>query len=173
ASHTMYPKVFADFAAHQTQYGDVSILPTHVFLYGMRPREELTLAQEPGKQVLIRYLTKSEPDDDGVRRVFFEINGQPRSVRVNDSSLAYTRKVHEQADASNPMHVAAPMPGLVASVAVAEGDSVERGDTLLTLEAMKMETAVTAERAGKVKRVVAPVGTQVDVKDLLVELAEG
>ncbi|MEO0423898.1 MAG: pyruvate carboxylase [Pseudomonadota bacterium] len=172
ASHTMYPKVFADFAGHQATFGDVSILPTHVFLYGMQSREELTLEEEPGKQVLIRYLTKSEPDDDGVRRVFFEINGEPRSVRVNDNSLAYTRQVHEQADASNPMHVGAPMPGLVASVAVAVGDVVARGDTLLTLEAMKMETAVTADRPGKVQRVVAPVGTQVDVKDLLIELAE-
>jgi pyruvate carboxylase len=172
ASHTMYPRVFADYATHYATYGDVRLLPTHVFFYGMAPAEEITLEAEPGRQAVIRYLTASEPDEDGVRRVFFEINGEPRSVRVNDAELVRERRVHEQADLKNPLHVAAPMPGVVASVAVKEGTEVARGDTLLTLEAMKMETAVTAERKARVKRVVAPEGAQVDVKDLLIELEE-
>jgi pyruvate carboxylase len=169
ASYTMYPKVFTDYAAHAAEFGHVSVLPTHVFLYGMESTEEVTLEIEPGRQVLIRYLTTSDADEDGVRRVFFEVNGEPRSVRVNDAGMVKERRVHEQGDPNNPLHVVSPMPGLVASVAVSEGQNVAHGDTLLTLEAMKMETAVAAERAGKVKRIVAPTGTQVEVKDLLIE----
>jgi pyruvate carboxylase len=169
ASYTMYPKVFTDYENHWQDYSDVSLLPTHVFLYGMQPSEEITLETRAGRAAVVRYLTMSDPDEDGVRRVFFEANGEPRSVRVDDVHMAHTRRTHEQGDPANPAHVVAPMPGLVATLAVKEGQSVVRGDTLLTLEAMKMETAVSAERDGKVKRVVAPVGTQVDAKDLLIE----
>jgi pyruvate carboxylase len=171
ASHLMYPKVFADHHRHVQTYGDVAVLPTNVFFYGMRPGEDVTIVtHDEGRQAVIRYLTASDPDAEGMRHLFFEINGAPVSLRIADRSLAHRKVLHERADLSNPRHVPAPMPGLVASVAVEPGQAVERGDLLVTLEAMKMETVVSAERAGVVKRVVAGPGTEVDAKDLLIEL---
>ncbi|MEL7451576.1 MAG: biotin/lipoyl-containing protein, partial [Pseudomonadota bacterium] len=166
----MYPKVFMDFEKHLETYGDVSVLPTSVFFYGMRPGEEMTVTMPGGYQVVVRYLTAADANAEGTRRLFFEINGQPSSVRVPDRSLASADRVRERADDSNPRHVAAPMPGLIAMVKVSVGTTVKQGDTLMTIEAMKMETAITAERDGKVARIVAPVGSQVDAKDLLIEL---
>lgn len=170
ASHLMYPKVFEEFRNHRDVFGDVSVLPTHVYYYGMEPREELTVTMEGGRQVVIHYLTSTEPNEHGYRRLFFEINGQPSSVRVLDRKLARPELTLEKADRNNSAHVAAPMPGLVTTIAVEVGQEVKRGDALLTMEAMKMETAVSADRDGKVKRIVVAVGTQVDAKDLLVEL---
>ncbi|MEM1263041.1 MAG: pyruvate carboxylase [Pseudomonadota bacterium] len=171
ASHLMYPKVHAEFSRQRERFGDVSLLPTHVYFYGMTAGEELTLTMADGRPVVITYLTITDPDEQGFRRAFFEVNGQPSSVRVQDRHLAPAEKSHERADPANADHVAAPMPGLVVTVAVEPGQAVQRGDTLLTLEAMKMETAITAERDGNVGRVVASVGMQVEAKDLLVEFA--
>ncbi len=172
ASHLMYPKVFEEYRNHRETYGDVSRLPTHVFYYGMEPGDELTVTMEDGRQVIIRYLTVTAPGEKGTRRLFFEINGQPSSVRVVDRSLAVAEQAMEKADQSNPAHVGAPMPGLVTTLAVEVGQTVERGDTLLTMEAMKMETSVSAERGGTIRRIVVVVGTQVDAKDLLLELEQ-
>ncbi len=172
ASHNMYPKVFAELQKHVQEYGDVSVLPTHVFFYGMQPGEDITVKTlEDGRQAVIRYLTASEADLEGMRHLFFEINGRPASVRISDRSLAHDTHVHERADVTNPSHVPAPMPGLVVSVAVEPGQRVTRGDLLVTMESMKMETVVAAERDGTVQRIVAPPGTEVDAKDLLIELA--
>ncbi|MBT8078054.1 MAG: pyruvate carboxylase [Gammaproteobacteria bacterium] len=170
ASHLMYPKVFADYRRHRETYGDVSVLPTHNYFYGMQPEEELTAVMNDGRQVVIRYLTATDTDERGFRRLFFEINGQPSSVPVQDRHSELAQSVHEKADASNPNHVAAPMPGVVATVSVEVGQSVSKGDVLLTMEAMKMETSINAEKDGSVKRLIATVGSQYDTKDLLVEL---
>jgi len=170
ASHNMYPKVFAEFEAHRQEYGDLSVLPSQVFFYGMEPGEDITVTiAEDGRQAVIRYLTASEADPEGMRHLFFEVNGWPASVRIADNALAHDKVLHERADLGNPKHVAAPMPGLIVSVAVEAGQSVQRGDPLLTMEAMKMETAVAAEREGTVKRIVAEPGAQVEAKDLLIE----
>ena len=167
ASHLMYPKVFADYRKHREEFGDVSGLPTAVYFYGMAPQEEITVTFDDGRQAIIRYLTKSEADQNGIRRVFFELNGQPSSVRVADQSRVAEVQSNEQADASNPDHVAAPMPGLISTIAVEVGQKVQRGDTLLTMEAMKMETNVAAEKDGEVARIPVQVGQQVEAKDLL------
>lgn len=173
ASYLMYPKVFTEYAAHLKTYGDVSLLPTPNFFYGMEPGEEISVTFEAGHENIIRYLTHGDPDENGQRSVFFELNGQPRSVRVDDRSQVASRPARRKADADNPDHVGAPMPGLVASLAVKPGQVVERGDSLLTLEAMKMETAIRAERAGKVAEILVQAGTQVDAKDLLIIMQEG
>ena len=102
--------------------------------------------------------------------MFFELNGQPRTVKVADESLAATAKAHPKAEDGNPMHVAAPMPGLVVEVAVRAGQKVRAGDVILSIEAMKTETAVHAENDGVVRAVRTPAGTRVDTKDLMVEL---
>jgi pyruvate carboxylase len=143
-----------------------------VFFYGMEPGQEISVDIERGKTLIVRYLASSEPHEDGTRTVFFELNGQPRSVRVVDRSLsaqqAPTRKVNEEV----PGEVGAPMPGVVASVAVEAGARVARGALLLSLEAMKMETAVRAPFDGEVSEVLVRLGQAVEAHDLLVVLAQ-
>ena len=169
ASYLMYPKVFTEYRRHREEYGDVGVLPTHVYFYGMRPEEELVATMDDGRKVVIRYLTKGDVDDRGYRRVFFEINGQPSSVQIQDSRSESAHRENERADSTNPNHVGAPMPGVISTVSVEVGQEVKRGDTLLTMEAMKMETSITAERDATIKRVLARMGEQFDTKDLLVE----
>ena len=170
ASYLMYPKVFVDYAEARRAYGDLSVVPTPAFFYGLDSDDELSIDIERGKTLIIRLLTVGDADARGNRRVFFELNGQPRSVAVPDRSLAASAAVHRKAERGNPGHVAAPMPGLVANVAVAAGGKVEAGDLLLTIEAMKMETAIHADRAATVGEIVVPAGTRVDGNDLLVVL---
>ncbi len=165
----MYPKVFTEYRRHREEFGDVSVLPTHVYFYGMRPEEEIVTRMSDGRRVVIRYLTMGDTDDRGYRRVFFEINGQPSSVLIQDHSSESAHHENEKADSTNPNHVGAPMPGVISTIAVEVGQEVERGDTLLTMEAMKMETSIKAERDATIKRVVARIGEQFDAKDLLVE----
>jgi pyruvate carboxylase len=169
SSHLMYPKVFADFTEHQRKYSDTSILPTAVFFYGMDPAEEVSVDIEPGKTLIIKFLTVGDAHDGGRRQVFFELNGQPRDVTVVDRSVAAEGEVKRvKAEPGNPLHVAAPMPGAVVSVAVSVGEEVVPGQKLLTLEAMKMETTLYAERAGPLAEVLARPHTQVEAGDLLV-----
>ena len=168
ASYLMYPKVFLDYAANRASYGNVSILPTSVFFYGMQPGQEINIDLERGKTLILRYVTTSDVHEDGTRTVFFELNGQPRPIRVPDSSQVAKRAPRRKAEAGNARHVGAPMPGTIGTVAARAGQSVIRGDMLLTLEAMKMETTVRAELDGVVKEVLAKPGHAVDAKDLLV-----
>ncbi|MBW4050864.1 MAG: pyruvate carboxylase [Proteobacteria bacterium] len=171
ASYLMYPRVWLDYAAERAQYGDVGILPSTVFFYGMEPGQEVTVELERGKTLIVRYVTSSDPHEDGTRTVFFELNGQPRSVRVPDRSQVAKRPPQRKAEPGNPRHVGAPMPGTIATVAVAVGRKVARGDLLATLEAMKMETAVRAEADGEVAEVLVSPGQQVEAKDLLILLS--
>ncbi len=168
ASCLMYPKVWTEYMADRLQYGDVGILPTPVFFYGMEPGQEVSVDIERGKTLIVRYIATSDAHDDGTRTVFFELNGQPRSVQVMDRSQVARRPVQPKAETGNAKHVAAPMPGNIATIAVSPGRKVARGDALLTIEAMKMETAVRAESDGEVAEVRVRVGQQVDAKDLLV-----
>jgi len=168
ASYLMYPKVFTDYALRRRDHGPAQVLPTPVFFYGMTPGQEIAVDLEPGKTLVIRCQAIGETDEEGNIRVFFELNGQPRIVRVADRAVADTVVRRRKAEDGNPDHVAAPMPGMVASVAVAKGQEVKRGDLLMTIEAMKMETAIHAQRDGSIAEVAAPAGTQVDAKDLLI-----
>lgn len=166
-SYLLYPRVFPDFVAHQAKYSDTSVLPTPVFFYGLAPGEEVSVDIEEGKTLIIKFQTVGDPHVDGTRLVFFELNGQPREVVVLDRSLATQAKAHPKADPGNPKHVGAPMPGLVVTVAVAPGEQVTRGQKLLTLEAMKMETTVYAEVSDRVAEVLVRPGMQVEAGDLL------
>jgi pyruvate carboxylase len=163
----LYPRVFPDFAHHMQKYSDTSLLPTPVFFYGMEPGEEISVDIEKGKTLIIKFVTVGDPHPDGRRLVFFELNGQPREVPVEDRSLAGEVRRHPKAEASNPNHVAAPMPGLVVTVTVAPGEEVAAGQKLFTLEAMKMETTVYADRDGKVAELLVRPGIQVAAGDLL------
>jgi pyruvate carboxylase len=171
ASYLMYPKVTRDFFAHHRNFGDTSMLPTPVFFYGPQPQQEMALEIDPGKTLLVALQSISD-DGEAAKKVQFELNGQSRTVRVQrtDGAQAATRPV---ADPSNPLHIAAPMPGGIVSVAVTVSQHVRAGSTLLALEAMKMETHVTADRDGVVEAVLVVPGDRVQAKDLLVVLKAG
>ena len=168
-SYLLYPKVFAEFAEYEAKYSDLSVLPTPVFFYGMQNGEEVSVDIEPGKTLIIKFLTVGEAQPDGKRVVYFELNGQPREMLVTDRSLdAVATAVRPKAETGNAKHVAAPMPGAVVGVSVTAGEEVTAGQKLLTLEAMKMETTLYAERAGKVAEVLVRPGTQVEGGDLVI-----
>jgi pyruvate carboxylase len=168
ASYLMYPKVFTDFAKAQETYGPVSVLPTPVFFYGLAVGEEIFVELEKGKTLVVRTQAIGETDEDGQVRVFFELNGQPRMVKVPNRSAGAASAQRRKAEDGNPAHVAAPMPGVVSTLAVKAGQTVAAGDILLSIEAMKMETALHAERDGKIAEVLIHAGSQIDAKDLLV-----
>ena len=169
ASYLMYPKVFTDFALARREYGPMSCLPTPVYFYGMEPGDEIRVEIEKGKLLVITCLAKSEMDEQGMVTVFFELNGQPRRARVPDRIKGKEKAVSRQkADEGNASHVGAPMPGVVSTVAVEAGHEIKAGDVILSIEAMKMETALHAEVDGVVAEVYVKPGDQIDAKDLLV-----
>ncbi|NNE86613.1 MAG: pyruvate carboxylase [Silicimonas sp.] len=168
--YLMYPKVFLDYQERHGTYGPVRTLPTKTFFYGMQPGQEISVEIDPGKTLEIRCQAIAETTEEGVAKVFFELNGQPRTVRITDRSNAAAAASRPKADPSNDRHIGAPMPGVVASIGVKEGASVKAGDLILTIEAMKMETGMHAERDAVVKSVHVTPGAQIDAKDLLVEL---
>jgi pyruvate carboxylase len=166
----MYPKVFDTYMERHQIYGPVRTLPTKTFFYGMEPAEEISAEIDPGKTLEIRLVAVGETHEDGEARVFFELNGQPRTIRVPDRRVKETVQARPKAEPGNADHIGAPMPGAVATVAVSAGQQVKTGDLLLTIEAMKMETGLHAERDATVKAVHVQPGAQIDAKDLLVEL---
>ncbi|MCX7819063.1 MAG: pyruvate carboxylase [Kiritimatiellae bacterium] len=166
-AYLMYPKVFLDFAHHRRQYGDTSLLPTDVFFYGMTPGREITVDLEPGKTIIVRLLAVGQPGDDGARDVFFELNGQPQNVRIVDRSHKSATVRRKKAEPDAPGHIAAPMPGKISTLAVQVGQSVKPGDKLLSIEAMKMETAVYAPVGGVIRELHVQPGTAVETRDLL------
>ncbi len=170
--YLMYPKVFLDYMGRHRIYGPVRTLPTRTFFYGMEPGEEISAEIDPGKTLEIRLITVGETADDGDVKVFFELNGQPRTIRVANREIKARTAQRVKADHGNPAHVGAPMPGSVASVAVSAGTKVKPGDLLLTIEAMKMETGLHADREAVVKAVHVAPGAQIEAKDLLVEFED-
>jgi len=170
--YLMYPKVFLDYRERHETYGPVRTLPTRTFFYGMEAGEEVSAEIDPGVTLEIRMQALGETHEDGLARVFFELNGQPRVIRVPDRSVAGTAIQRPKAETGNDRHLGAPMPGVVATVAAVAGASVKAGDLLLTIEAMKMETGLHAERDGKIKAVHVTAGAQIDAKDLLIEFED-
>lgn len=166
-SWLLYERVFEEFAAHQDSYSDVSILPTPNFFFGLDPGEEIAIDIEPGKTLIIRLLTVSDPHADGTRTVFFELNGQPREITVADNSIESSASARAKADPAIAGQVGATMPGMVVAVPVRAGEHVRKGQKLLSLEAMKMETAVNAELDGTVREVLVQPGCRVETGDLL------
>ena len=166
----MYPKEFREFAEHRTAFGDVSVIPTPVFFNGLRVGEEVALEIDRGKTLVLRLQGLSEPDEEGYCRIFYELNGQARPVRVPKAGIAGTVSKHPKIDEKNPNHVGAPMPGTIVTLAVQVGQRVAKGEALVSLEAMKMETMLHADREAVVKQVLVKPGDRVAAKDLLIEL---
>ncbi|MFD2302291.1 pyruvate carboxylase [Roseibacillus ishigakijimensis] len=169
-SHLMYPQVFAAYQQSLADYDRLTVLPTPAFFYGMAIGEEIHVDIAPGKTLFIKLLSISEPDDEGRRTVFYELNGMPRETTVVDQALGKEVVANRKAEDGNGRHIAAPLPGMISEVAVAEGDSVAEGDKLVVLEAMKMLTTVSAPQAGLVKEIVLSKGKQADTNDLLIVL---
>jgi len=166
-SYLMYPEVFVKFARAQQAWDDVEVLPSPQFFFGMQKGDEITVDIEAGKRLVIKFLTLGEPHPDGRRTVFFELNGQPREVTVRDQSLKRTAAERLKADAGNPGQVGAPLPGMITTVAVGLNDLVVKGDRLLVIEAMKMQSTVYAPVSGKITALHVQASQQVEAKDLL------
>lgn len=166
----MYPKVFLDYMGRRRTYGPVSVLPTPVFLYGMSVGEEISVDIDRGKTIEIRLLAVSDVEEDGQVKVFFELNGQPRTIRVPDRSVQNLTPHRPKKEEGNKGHIGAPMPGNVLVISVKVDDKVKPGDVLLTIEAMKMETSIYAKHGGTVSKLHVEPGVSVDAKDLLIEM---
>jgi pyruvate carboxylase len=169
-SYLMYPSVMLDYDRHRDQYGQTWVLPTPAFFYGMEPGQEIDVELEPGKTLIIKHVTVSDPDSEGVRTVFFELNGVPRDVRILDRSLKTAKQANPKADPANPTHIGSPMPGKVTHVLVSIGQVVAKGERLVGIEAMKMETSVYAPMAGRIKEVHVRSGAVIEARDLLAVL---
>ncbi|MFI0468151.1 pyruvate carboxylase [Saccharopolyspora sp. 5N102] len=165
----MFAKPTKEFTEHREAYGDTSLLRSKDFFYGLRAGEEYSVDLEPGVRLLIGLEAISEPDERGIRTVMAILNGQLRPIQVRDRSVATNLPVAEKADRSNPGHVPAPFAGVV-TLSVGEGDAVESGQTIATIEAMKMEAAITAPQGGRVKRLAIGAVQQVEGGDLIIEL---
>ncbi len=169
-SYLMYPQVFTEFARHAREFSDVGVLPTHAFFYGLRLGEEINVAIEEGKSLIIRLVNISEPDKDARRAVTFELNGRTREAFIADKKITPVTKTRPKVDVTDPLQIGAPIPGLIVSIAVSVGHKVAKGDKLLVMEAMKMQTAVFAPADGVVDALNASVGDAVESKDLLIKL---
>ena len=169
-SHALYPKVFEEYSQTNQQFGDVSVIDTPEFLYGMRLGEEIEVEIEKGKTLIVKLVSISEPQSDATRVIYFELNGQPREVIIEDMSVESVTVRKQKADTSNDAHIAATMPGTVLKVAISKGAKVKRGEHLLITEAMKMETTIQAPFDGTVKEIYVSAGESIATGDLLVEL---
>jgi pyruvate carboxylase len=169
-SDALYPEVFGDYLGHEDSFGDVSILPTPSFLYGVRVGEEVSVDIESGKTIIVKLVAIGGLTAEGHRMVYFEMNGQPREVVVKDDSAGASAKQQTMADPGDPLDVGASMPGKVLSILHEVGDHVAPGDALLVLEAMKMETAVTSSTDGVVEKILVSVGDNAKAGELLVRL---
>ena len=171
-SHLMYPEVHAEFARVQREFTDLSVLPTPTFFYGLKQGEEVSVSIEEGKTLFIKLINAGPPDKDGRRTVLYELNGVPRETSVPDRSVQATVKARVKADPANPLQVGAPIPGMITTLVVSVGTRVAKGEKLLTLEAMKMQTTLYAPANGVVEELHAQVGDSVQSKDLLLLLRE-
>jgi pyruvate carboxylase len=169
-SHVMYPEVFAGYAKMERDFGDLSALPTPAFFYGMKVGQEVSIEIEPGKTLFIRLVNIGAVDPEGKRAVNFELNGMARQLSIVDKSAKPTVKARVKADPAKPAEVGAPIPGLVTALAVSVGAKVAKGDKLLTLEAMKMQTTIYASADGVVEEICVQNGDAVESKDLILKI---
>lgn len=169
-SHKFYPKVTEEYLEVYRKYGDLDVVPTKYFLYGMKPGEETTIQIGQGKTLLIRLQSIGPADDRGMRTAFFKLNGQTRNIEVQDKSVRVERHENRKADKSNESHIASPLQGMLSKVFVKKGDFVKRNQPLFMVEAMKMETNIAAGHDGVVENIILSPGTLVNTDDLVLEL---
>ncbi len=169
-SHFMYPEVHADFAKFSREFGDVSVLSTPAFFYGLKPGDEISVEIEQGKTLFFKLINVGSIDKDGRRAVTFELNGMTRETSIADNSVQAKVKSREKADPANPLHLGAPIPGIITSVSVGVGARVVKGEKLITMEAMKMQTTLYSNKDGVVEEIQVKIGDSVESKDMLLKL---
>lgn len=169
-SYALYPKVFKDYSLFREQYGDLSVLDTPTFFYGLEQDKEVAITIEAGKTLIVKLLAIGELHEDGTRDVFFELNGRGRHFTIVDHSSGIETASNEKADVTNANHIAAPMNGKVVELMVAVGDTVTEGQKILATEAMKMLNVIVATKEGKVQRLPLNEGTEVSPGDLVAEI---
>ncbi len=169
-SHFMYPDVHAEFAKFTREFGDVSVLSSPAFFYGLKPGDEISVEIEQGKTLYFKLINVGAVDKDGRRAVTFELNGMTREASIIDRSVQATVKSREKADPANPFDVGAPIPGIITSVAVGVGTRVVKGDKLITMEAMKMQTTLYSNEDGVVEEIQVKIGDSVESKDRLLKI---
>jgi pyruvate carboxylase len=167
-SYKLYPKVFEEYWKFREMYGDVSVVPTPIFFYGMKPGEDTTIEIARGKTLLIRLLSITPADDKGNRTVFFKLNGQTRAIEILDKSVKVEHKENRKADKSDERQIAAPLQGLLSKLMMAQGAQVKKAQPLFVIEAMKMETTISAPFDGVVKELALGEGSLVNTGDLVV-----
>ena len=166
-SAALYPKVFDEYMQFRIAHSDISVLPTRICFAPMEVGEEAAVEIERGKTLIVQLNNVGQVDDEGIREVFFLLNGRMRTIRVRDAEASKEVVVRERADPGNPGSVGAPMPGLVIDVRTKVGVTVDAGDPLVVLSAMKMETVVASPVAGKVAKLVVAANDDVSAGDLL------
>ncbi|WNS77038.1 pyruvate carboxylase [Bacillus sp. DTU_2020_1000418_1_SI_GHA_SEK_038] len=171
-AYALYPKVFIDYTKTVEQFSDVSVLDTPTFLFGMRLGEEIEIEIETGKTLIVKLISIGQPQADGTRIVYFELNGQAREVVIKDESIKATVVSKIMADPHNESHIGASMPGTVIKVLVKKGEKVEKGDHLMITEAMKMETTVQAPFSGVIEDIYVSNGEAIQTGDLLIEISK-
>ena len=168
-SYALYPKVYKDYLRFYEEYNKIQVIDTPSFFYGLEPNEKIMIEIEPGKSLLIELTSVGPLREGGLRTVYFDLNGLPQEVEVQDRNVEGTVMVRQKADKANPKQVGAQMPGTVVSISVKPGDQVNQNDTLIVTEAMKMESAIQAPIDGIVKKVFVNEQEQVKGNDLLIE----
>lgn len=174
ASYLMYPKVFSDFDKHRQKYSDVAVLPTPVFFYGLQDKDEMTIDLEVGKHTVVRVTGRLDDEAEEESTIYFESDGHPRPLKIanilTSEQTKSAKSIIQKAEEGNINHIPAPMPGMISQLPIKVGDKVAKGQILLSIEAMKMETIITAEREAKIAKILIRSGSQVEPKDLLIVL---
>lgn len=169
-SYALYPKVYEQYVKTYEQFGNVAILDTPTFFFGMRDNEKIEIEIDKGKILIIQLKTITNPDENGVRTVFFDMNGQARRIQVKDENIQASHLAKPKADKTDSSHIGAQMPGTIIEVKVAEGEQVEAGQSLIISEAMKMETTIQAPFKGTIKKVHVSANDSIESQDLLIEI---
>ncbi|MCX2739076.1 pyruvate carboxylase [Pontibacter anaerobius] len=170
-SYQLYPKVYEAYYKHLEQYGDVSKIPTRLFFYGLQPGEEAIIDIARGKSIVVKYQSMGHVNEDGMRTVFFKLNGQSRNIDVRDRSVKVERVEHQKVDKSNPKQIGAPLQGMLSKILVEKEQKVKKNTPLFVIEAMKMETTITASADAEVASITLPEGELVNTDDLVLTLA--
>ncbi len=169
-SYALYPKVYEQYVKTYEQFGNVAILDTPTFFFGMRDNEKIEIEIDKGKILIIQLKTITNPDENGVRTVFFDMNGQARRIQAKDENIQASHLAKPKADKTDSSHIGAQMPGTIIEVKVAEGEQVEAGQSLIISEAMKMETTIQAPFKGTIKKVHVSANDSIESQDLLIEI---
>jgi len=172
SAYCLYPKVFKDYTKFTKDFGNVSVLDTPTFFFGMKRGEEIQVTIEKGKTLIIKMNGVSDPDEDGNRIVLFEFNGQPRSIKVHDKHAKTTGVVRRKVNESNPGEIGATLSGSVVKILVKKGQSVTKGEPLIVTEAMKMETTITAPIGGIVEEILVREGSRIESGDCLLHIED-